>query len=185
MNDAPDALPKSSAEDSATSGTPRRVTSEPAAVVAKPTEFGGMLASISGVAIWLIFLIGQGLTAGLETIWLLVIGLALGAWTMLMRLRFSPGTLMFTIGPWQRTVDLSALDSVKWKMTGGGLSRGTIFVRDRTGSRVPIYVGRFTLIDEWGPLLLDAARQSDAGVDSQSRHLLEGSGAPRKRLRRQ
>jgi hypothetical protein len=38
-------------------------------------------------------------------------------------------------------------------------------------------VGRFTRIEEWGPLLLDAARQSNASVDSQSRHLLEGSGA--------
>jgi hypothetical protein len=48
------------------------------------------------------------------------------------------------LGPWRRAVDLDSLESIRWKHTGGAASRGTMFVRDRSGRRVPIYVGRFS-----------------------------------------
>ncbi len=143
-----------------------------------------MLPAMAGVAIWLYFLIGHGLTAGLETIWILLIAVPLGAWSLLMRLRFGGGALVFSVGPWRRRVDLATVESVSWTMTGGGLSRGTIFVRDRQGGRVPIYVGRYADIEDWGPLLLDAAGRSGAIIDRQSRYLLEGAGAPRTPRRR-
>lgn len=149
-------------------------------IVAKPTEFGEMLAATAGVVIWFIFLFGQGTTAAIETIWLLLIALPLGGWTLLMRLRFAAGIFVFTVGPWRRAVDLEALESIRWTRTGGGLSRGTISVRDRQGRRAPIYVGRFDRVAEWGPLLLEAARRSDAHVDAHSRRLLEGAAAPRR-----
>ena len=137
-----------------------------------------MLPAMAGVAIWLYFLIGHGVTAGVETIWLLLIALSLGGWALLMRLRFGAGKLTFTVGPWRRGVDLDCLATISWRTTGGGLSRGTIVVQDRHGDRVPIYVGRYARIEEWGPYLLEAAERSGATVDKQSRHLLEGAGAP-------
>jgi hypothetical protein len=148
-------------------------------LVAKPTEFGPMLPATAGVVLWLIFLIGEGPIAGIETVWLLFIALPLGARTMLMRLRFGGGKLRLTVGPRRREVDLGALESVSWKMTGGWRSRGTIVVQDKHGGRVPIYVGRFTRKEAWGPLLLAAAKSSNARVDTHSRHLLEGAGAAR------
>jgi hypothetical protein len=147
-------------------------------LTAKPTEVGEMLPAMAGIAIWLYFLIGRGTTAGVETIWLLLIAVPLGAWPLLMRLRFGDGALTFTVGPWRREVDLAALDSISWTATGGGLSRGTILVHDRHGGRVPIYVGRYTGLDEWGRYLLDAADRSGAAVDKQARYLLGGAGVP-------
>src|SRR4051794_12905392 len=99
-------------------------------LIAKPTEFGEMLPATGGVAVWLFVLIGQGVTAALETSWLLMIALPLGAWALLMRLRFGGGRLARTVGPWRCSVDLGALESITWKMTGGGRSRGMMFVRD-------------------------------------------------------
>lgn len=103
---------------------------------------------------------------------ILAVGLGLGAWTLLMRLRFSADSLSMTVGPLRRTVDLSSLESVSWKMTGTWRSKGTIFVRDRHGQEVPIYVGRYSRSNDWGPLLLDAARRSGAHVDSRSEGIL-------------
>jgi hypothetical protein len=163
---------------------PAPVRTEETELVAKPTEFGEMLAATAGVVLWLIVLIGRGPVAGIETIWLLLIALPLGAWTMFMRLRFGGRRLVFTVGPRRRAVDLGAPESIGWKRTGGWRSRGTIFVCDRKGGRVAIYVGRFTRIEEWGPHLLEAAASSGASVDAQSRHLLEGAGAPRTWRRR-
>lgn len=148
-------------------------------LTAKSTEVGEMLPAMAGVAIWSYFLIGHGLTAGVEMIWLLLVAVSLGAWALLMRLRFGAGKLVYTVGPWRRRVDLDCLATISWRTTGGGLSRGTILVQDRRGGRVPIYVGRYARIEEWGPLLLDAAERSGAIVDKQSRRLLEGAGAPR------
>jgi len=118
-------------------------------LVGKPTKFGEMIPATCGVVIWLVVLIGQGPTAALETIWLMLLAVPLAAWTLLMRLRLSDGRLLFTVGPWRRVADLTALESIAWKMTGGWRSRGTIFVRDRQGGRIPIYVGRFSGVDEW------------------------------------
>jgi hypothetical protein len=150
----------------------------------KSAEVGELLPAMAGVAIWLYFLLGVGVTAAVETSWLLLFALGLGAWPMLMQLRFGNGALAFTVGPWRRSVELAALASISWKMTGGGLSRGTIVVHDRRGGRVPIYVGRYSRIEEWGPFLLDAADRSGAAVDQESRHLLAGAGAPRTLHRR-
>lgn len=148
-------------------------------LIGKPTEFGAMLGATSGVVIWLVVLIGQGVMAGLKVIPLLLIALAMGAATVLIRLRLDPERIAITVGPWRRAANLAALDSIRWRKTGAALSRGTIFVCDRTGGRAPIYVGRFTRIEEWGPLLLDAAARCGATVDDESRRLLEGAGAPR------
>jgi hypothetical protein len=141
-----------------------------------------MLGVTAGVVIWVIVLIARGPIAGIETIWILLLALYQGVWTMGMRLRFSCGKLRFRALR-RREVDLGALESITWKMTGGWRSRGTIFVRDRHGGRVPIYVGRFTRIEDWGPLLLEAAGRSNAQVDEKSRHLLEGAGASGTRRR--
>jgi hypothetical protein len=100
-------------------------------------------------------------------------------WALLMRLQLDGDRFALTIGPWRRAVDMAALESITWKMTGGGRSRGMIFVRDAHGGRVPIYVGRFSRIDQWGPRLLNAAARCGATVDARSRHLLQGAGAPR------
>jgi hypothetical protein len=113
--------------------------------------------------------------AGLETACLLLIAVPLGAWTLLVRLRLDPGRLWMTVGPWRRSVDLHRLKSVRWKMTGGGRSQGTIFVTDATGARVPIYAGRYTRVEEWGLLLLAAASSCGALVDEHSRQVLHGS----------
>jgi hypothetical protein len=154
-------------------------------LVAKPTpsaQVGGMLAAAVFVGLWTAYLTVQGPVVALEAIWLLILGVPLGAWCLLMRLRFGRGRLLLTVGPWRRGVDLEALERIRWK--AARRPRGAILVWDRHGGRVPIYVGRFTRIEEWGPLLLDAARRSGATVDSQSRQLLEGGGAPRRRRRR-
>ena len=66
-------------------------------------------------------------------------------------------------------MDLNELESIRWKYTGGWRSQGTIFVRDQSGHRVPIYVGRFKRGDEWGPLLIGPAAASGATVDATAR----------------
>lgn len=142
--------------------------------VARPATYGEMAAATASVAIWLYFLVAQGAGPALEASPFLVLGVLLGAWTLLIRLRFSPTRLVLAVGPWRRSVDLEAIESVHWKMTGGGRSRGTIFVSDRRGRRVPICVGRFRRSDEWGPVLLEAAARAGADVDPRTRDLLEG-----------
>jgi len=138
-----------------------------------------MPAAVSGVAIWIYFLVAQGFVAAAEVSPILLIGLGLGAWTLLMRVRFSDTTIAMTIGPWRRTADLTTLESITWKMTGGWRSQGTIFVRDRLHHRVPIYVGRFKRVDEWSRVLLDAATRTGAAVDEAACKLLEtGAGRP-------
>lgn len=111
----------------------------------------------------------QGWEFGLKYSWILLIAVPLGAWTLLMRLRYRPDRLRMTVGPWRRAVDLNALDSITWKMTGTWRSQGMIFVKDRHGKRVPIYVGRFNRIEEWGPLLLDAAAATHRLIDTHAR----------------
>jgi hypothetical protein len=140
--------------------------------VATPTKFGEVFTATVGVAIWAAIAIQQGLDVGLKYSWLLLTALALGAWALLMRLRYTSDRLAMTIGPWRRRVDLNSLDSISWKMTGAWRSQGTILVRDRNGGEVPIYVGRFNRENEWGPLLLDAANRCEAQVDHRSRQLL-------------
>jgi hypothetical protein len=133
--------------------------------VARPAQYGELVAALAGAASWLYILVMQGLLLAIETVWILIIAVLLAAWTLLMRLHFSHTRLGLTIGPWRRYVELGALESVRWKMTGGWRSRGTIIVRDRDGHRVPIYVRRFKRSQEWGPLLLTAAIASSATID--------------------
>jgi hypothetical protein len=116
----------------------------------------------------------QSVTVALETAWLPVLGLALAGWALLMRLRWDHDRFSMSIGPWRRSVTLSELESVTWKRTGGARSRGTIFLRDRAGRTVPIYVSRFTGRSDWGPLIVRAAERSKASVDRRSRAYLEG-----------
>jgi hypothetical protein len=94
------------------------------------------------------------------------------------RLRFSRTRLRTTFGPWSRDVDLNQLESIRWKdNTIGYGAQGTIFVRDRSGHRVPIEIGRFRRGEEWGPLLLEAAEACGATVDEPSREILEARSA--------
>ena len=151
--------------------------------VARPSEFGEMPAAISGIAIWIYFLVAQGFTAAAEVSPLLLIGLILGAWTLLMRVRFDDATIAMTIGPWRRAADLGSLDSITWKMTGGWRSQGTIFVHDKQEHRVPIYVGRFKRVDEWSRVLLDAAARTGATVDASAREVLTRGGEMPSRVR--
>ncbi len=142
--------------------------------VAGPTEYGELVPAAAGLAIWLWIAADGGWLVGLEYSFLLLIALMLGGWALLMRLRYDEDHLARTIGPWRLRVDLTTLESVRWKMTGGWRSRGTIFVRDRRGGRVPIYVGRFKRPEEWGQLLLESAERSGAEVDHPSRVILSG-----------
>jgi len=158
-----------------------RATGDSPTIVGTPTEFGELVPATLAVLCWLGVLIGYGVAYAIQMSWILLLGVPLGAWALLMRLRLDSRRLWMTIGPWRRWVDLTAIESVKWKMTGTGRSLGMVFVRDRMGRRVPIYVGRFTGIDEWGPLILEAAARAGASIDDKSRCLLEGAGAPRPR----
>jgi hypothetical protein len=141
--------------------------------VATPAQYDELVAAGAGTATWLGILVHYGPRFALETVFILAICLPLAAWTILLRLRYGRSQLRMTIGPWSRAVDLRELESIRWKMTGGWRSEGTIFVRDRSGRQVPIYVGRFKRREEWGPLLLQAAAASGARVDGRSREILE------------
>jgi hypothetical protein len=140
---------------------------------AKPSRVPEVIPATGVILVWIVLLIGAPRTA-LLSVWLLLLGLSLGAWALLMRLRYSSQCLALTIGPWRREVDLGRLESVTWKKTGGGRSRGTIFVRDQSGQTVPIYFGRFRDRERWGPLLVRAGDASDAPMDRHSRAYLEG-----------
>lgn len=141
--------------------------------VARPSRAPELIPAAGAVIVWVILLIGAPRTA-LFSIWLLLVGLLLAGWALLMRLRYSSHSLAVTIGPWRRAADLTNLESVTWKRTGGGRSRGTIVVRDRSGHRVPVYVGRFTALSDWGPLLVRSAVASSAVIDDHSRAYLSG-----------
>jgi hypothetical protein len=143
--------------------------------VAKPTKFGELVPATAVVIFWVWIALGQGWLVGLEYSFVLLLALPLAGWTLSMRLRYDANGLSRTVGPWRKRVDLSSLESITWKMTGGGRSRGTVFVRDRHGGCVPIYVGRFTNLDEWGPLLLESAARCSATVDGSSREILSGN----------
>jgi hypothetical protein len=140
---------------------------------AKPTQFGELPAAAAFLLCWLYILIREGPILALQTWFLPVIAVLLAGWTLLMRLRFTSTRMGLTIGPWRRYVNLDSLVSVSYRRTGGWRTRGTIFLLDTAGHRVPIYVGRFNRGHEWGPLILAAASRCAASVDSRSRrHLM-------------
>jgi hypothetical protein len=144
--------------------------------VATPARYNELIAAGAGVATWVGVLILSGPHTALLSIWLLVIAVGLGAWTTVRRLHFSRSRLRLTVGPWSREVDLNQLESINWKEASAGVSEGTIIVRDRSGHRLRIEVGRFKRAEEWAPLLLHAAAASGARVDKTSREILENRG---------
>jgi hypothetical protein len=151
---------------------PRRKVIDEA--VAGPTRFGELIPALAMFGVWLAFLLPQGARVAGESAWLPLIGALLAGWTLLIRIRYSADSVAMTIGPWRRQAALNSLESVTWRRTGAGRSRGTIYVLDRSGHRVPIYVGRFTKRAEWGPLILSAADSCRAQVDQHSRAYLDG-----------
>jgi hypothetical protein len=145
--------------------------------VATPARYTELIAAGAGVVLWIVLFITKGPVFGLESIWLLLIALGVGAWTTGRRLRFSPSRVRITFGPWSREVDLTQLESIRWKPTAG-VSEGFLVVRDRSGHRVPIELERFKRRQEWGRLLLDAAEASGATLDKTSREILQEHRQP-------
>lgn len=141
--------------------------------IARPTEYGAIPGSVGVIAIWFYFLVAQGWRAAAQGLPLLLLALGMVYWTLFPRLRFCPLSFALSIGPWTRRVDLTALESIRWKQTGGWRSPGMIFLSDRSGHQMPVYFSRFNRADEWAPMLLDAVARTGATVDSESRMLLE------------
>jgi hypothetical protein len=102
-----------------------------------------------------------------------LMGLLLGGWTLLMRLRFDRDHIERTIGPFRQSVQLDALASIEFKQTGTWRSQGMLFLADTLGHRVGIYVGRFSRAAEWSALLLDAAETAHASVQPRARGILQ------------
>jgi hypothetical protein len=156
--------------------------------VATPKEYGELVPAVVGMLLWALILINEitgrrfvkaAPGVALETVWIVVIAVPLAGWTLLMRLRWSSARLGMTVGPLKRYVDLGQLESIRWKKSGGWRSEGTIFVRDNTGHKVPIWVGRFRRMADWGAMLLGAADACGATVDAHSRAIL-GNHDPRR-----
>lgn len=83
--------------------------------VAGPTEFGEIPAALSGLGVWLYLLVAQGWVVAAEGLWILIPAIALGGWTLCMRLKFSESSIERVIGPWHRHVDLDTLQSITFK----------------------------------------------------------------------
>jgi hypothetical protein len=131
-------------------------------VLGRQQRFFEIPADAALVVVWVAIAFSEGLSVGLRYGWVLAIGLVHGTWVLRMRLQLRGRRLELPlVGPWRRAVDLDSLES-----------KGTMLVRDRTGRRVPIYVGRFTGSEVWSKILLEAAERSGAMIDDHSRHLL-------------
>jgi hypothetical protein len=142
-------------------------------VLGRQQRFFEIPADAALVVVWVAIAFSEGLSVGLRYGWVLAIGLVHGTWVLRMRLQLRGRRLELPlVGPWRRAVDLDSLESIRWRHTGGPASKGTMLVRDRTGRRVPIYVGRFTGSEVWSKILLEAAERSGAMIDDHSRHLL-------------
>ena len=145
----------------------------PCLQVAGPTQFGELVPAIGSVVMFSIAWITSGALVAAQTSWILLIGLLLGGWALLMRLRFDRDYIERTIGPFRQRVRLDALASIEFKQTGGWRSQGMLFVSDTRGHRVGIYVGRFSRAAEWSALLLDAAETTHASVQPRARGILQ------------
>jgi hypothetical protein len=141
--------------------------------VAGPTEFGELVPVIAIFVMWPIIWFTSGALVAAQTSWMFLIALPLGAWALLMRLRFDRLHIERTIGPFCQRVRLDALASIEFKQTGGWRSQGMLFVSDTQGHKVGIYVGRFTRAAEWSALLLDAAATTHASVQPRARGILQ------------
>lgn len=111
-------------------GLPIDSGSQPESViVGRQHRFYELPAAIGGTLTWLAILIADGPIKGLEYAWILLLGLVLGAWAVLMRLRIQGSTLLFTvIGPWRWSVDLASIVSIHWSNTGRDTARGNIWL---------------------------------------------------------
>jgi len=141
--------------------------------VAGPTEFGELVPVITIFVLWPIVWIRLGAQMAAGVLPFLLIGLLLGGWALLMRLRFDRDSIERTIGPLRQRARLDALASIEFKQTGGWRSQGMLFVSDTQGHRVGIYVGRFSRAAEWSALLLDAAETAHASVQPRARGILQ------------
>jgi hypothetical protein len=145
----------------------------PCPQVAGPTQFGELVPVITTFVLWPIVWIRLGAHVAAEALPVLLIGLLLGGWALLMRLRFDRDYIERTIGPFRQRVRLAALASIEFKQTGTWRSQGMLFVSDTQGHRVGIYVGRFSRAAEWSALLLDAAETTHASVQPRARGILQ------------
>ena len=146
-------------------------------VLGRFAYFGTVPASVAGAACWAAILISDGPLDGLKYSWLLAIATYLALPPLLAKLRLDGSILRMTvIGPWRQSVDLLAMDTIRWRRTGGPASRGSMFIRDDRGGKVRIGVGDFTGVDTWGPLILSSAEKCRASVDDRSRQALQGAG---------
>ena len=141
--------------------------------VAGPTQFGELVPAIATVLMVLIAWITDGALMAVQISWVLLIGLPLGGWALLMKLRFDGDFIERTIGPFRQRVQLDALASIEFKQTGAWRSQGMLFVSDTRGHRVGINVGRFSRAAEWSALLLDAAQTAHASVQPRARSILQ------------
>ena len=141
--------------------------------VAGPTNFGELPAAIGTIVMSPIAWITSGAHVAVQLSPFVLLGLLLGGWALLMRLRFDRDFIERTIGPFRQRVQLDALASIEFKQTGGWRSKGMLFVSDTQGHRVGIYIGRFSRAAEWSALLLDAAETADASVQPQARGILQ------------
>lgn len=147
------------------------------AQVAGPTNFGELPAAIATIVMSPIAWITSGAHVAVQLSPFVLMGLLLGGWTLLMRLRFDRDHIERTIGPFRQSVQLDALASIEFKQTGTWRSQGMLFVSDTEGHRVGIYVGRFSCAAEWSALLLDAAETAHASVQPRARGILQRAGA--------
>jgi len=141
--------------------------------VAGPTEFGELVPVVTFFALWAIAWITSGVLVAVQLFPLILMGLLLGGWALLMRLRFDRDFIERTIGPFRQRVRLDALASIEFKQTGGWRSQGMLFVSDTQGHRVGIYVGRFSRAAEWSALLLAAAEAAQVSVQPRARGILQ------------
>jgi hypothetical protein len=125
-------------------------------------------------AAWIYLLVSRGVVLGVESVWALAISGYLGTFALLTRLRFDESWMAFEIGPWRREVDLTDLESVTWRRSG---TYGLLWLRDRRGRRVPIYVGKLRKPDQWSKVILEAAARTGAHVDERSRDILRSARA--------
>lgn len=147
-------------------------------VLGRQQRFFELPPAAVGALVWVGIAATEGLGEGLKDVWLLAIAVAMATWCLRMRLQLRGRRFeLAVVGPWRRSVDLDSLESIRWRHTGGPASKGTMFVRDRTGHRVSVYVGRFTGGEVWGEMLLQAAEQSGATIDDHSRRLLGEAAA--------
>ena len=108
----------------------------PCPQVAGPTNFGELPAAIGTIVMSPIAWITSGAHVAVQLSPFVLLGLLLGGWALLMRLRFDRDSIERTIGPFRQRVRLDALASIEFKQTGGWRSQGMLFVSDTRGHRV-------------------------------------------------